>query len=73
MRLVLLTSGMYTDIIWHLNFTQWMLDEDHRMEVANTVLVSVLPEVWGPVVDVWSPLAPWGTVYLMVCPGEMCV
>ena len=51
-----------------------MLGEGHRMEVANTVLVSVLPEVWGPVVDVWSPLAPWGTVYLMVCPGgDVCL
>ena len=49
---------MYTATIWHLNCTQGMLGEGQRMEVAITVLVSVLPEVWGPVVDVWSPLAP---------------
>ena len=64
---------MYTDIIWHLNCTQGMLGEGHRMEVANTVLVSVLPEVWGASGRCMKPTGPWGTVYLMVCPGEMCV
>ena len=50
-----------------------MLGEGHRLEEASTVLVSVLPELWGPVADVWSTTGPWGTVCLMVCPGEMCV
>ena len=60
---------MYTDIIWHLNCTQGMLGEGHRMEVANTVLVSVLPEVWGqwlmygahwPLGHCVSDGVPWG-------------
>ena len=49
-----------------------MLGEGQRMEVAITVLVSVLPEVWGQWLMHGANWPLEGSVCLMVCPGVMC-
>ena len=63
---------MYTVTIWHLNCTQVMLGEGQRMEVAITVLVSVLPEVWGQWLMYGAHWPLEGSVCQMVCPEVVC-